>query len=49
MIMDRELEKLRKASSHFLRYNTNMVRLIKQPEHLGQDNVARLRYERGTS
>ena len=49
MIMDHEFEKMRKATSRFLRYNTNMGRLIKQPEHLGQYNVARLRYECGTS
>jgi hypothetical protein len=49
MIKDHELEKMRKASSRILRNNTNTVWLIKEPEHLGQDNEARLRYDRGTS
>lgn len=47
--MDHELEKMRKAASCIFRYNTNIVRLIEESGHHGQDNEASLRYERGTS
>jgi len=47
--MDHELEKTRKAALCILRHNTNLVRLIKESGHHGQDDEDRLRYERGTS
>jgi hypothetical protein len=40
MIMDHELEKIREAASPILRQNASMVRPVKQPEHLGQDDEA---------
>jgi hypothetical protein len=37
MIMDHELEKMRNAASHILRYNTNIVRPMKEPgTHSGE-------------
>jgi hypothetical protein len=38
--MDHELENIRNAASHILRYNINTVKLMKEPEHLSHDDAA---------